>query len=236
VEASAAADSAAVAADSAAAERLAVGELLGANMFLTEEEAKQIEAKVAEVELGTAGELVVAVARRSDDYAAVRAPWAGAFTLMVAVLLYELFPWTDPLWLLLGQLPVAVAGYALSGSGRVLRWICPAQALAAQVEARAAQIFVERGVANTRDRSGVLIYVSESERRVRLLADQGINERVAETEWQDDVALIVAGIGSGHAKDGLVTAIDRIGQLLAETFPPRPDDVNELPNSIVQVD
>ena len=125
-----------------------------------------------------------------------------------------------------------------SGSGRsaVLRGIVPEPVAAATVHARALQLFVERGIHETRDRSGVLILVSELERRVEILADRGIHERVEAGEWQRDVDELVSSIRGGHAADGVVAVVERIGGLLAQSFPPRADDENELPDEVLRID
>jgi putative membrane protein len=203
-------------------------------MLLSTTEETQVAAKVAEVERATAGELVVAVARRSSDYAAPRALFAGAVGVSGALLLHHALPWTGPMWLLLGQLPVGLAFYGLSGMSWLLRLLVPTHLRIAEVEARASQLFVHRGLANTIDRSGVLIYISEQERRVHILADSGIHQRVGDSEWPDNVALIVDGIKKGTPAQGILAAIERIGSQLAREFPPRADDRNELPDEVVR--
>jgi putative membrane protein len=99
------------------------------------------------------------------------------------------------------------------------------------VKARAEQLFIEEGVTETRERSGVLLYLSEAEHRVELLADRGIHERVGAETWQRLVDEVVIGIRAGHAMDGIVKAVDAIGASLAQHFPPSSDDVNELSNA-----
>jgi putative membrane protein len=85
-------------------------------------------------------------------------------------------------------------------------------------------------VTETRERSGVLLFLSEAERRVELLADRGIHERVGTEDWQALVNAVVESIRTGHAGDGIASAVDAIGARLAQHFPPSPDDINELPD------
>jgi putative membrane protein len=101
---------------------------------------------------------------------------------------------------------------------------------------RAMRAFVEQGVTETRDRSGVLIFLSEAEHQVVILADKGINDRVEPSRWQTDVDGIVLAIKEGRAGAGVIAAVDRIGGLLAEAFPPRADDTNELSDAVRVVD
>jgi putative membrane protein len=203
--------------------------------MLTREQTSTIEDSVRAAEQRTSGELVVAVAERSDDYAAPRALLAGLVSLVLALIGLALMPWTFPAWFIVAELPLAVSCYWLLGTGPMLRMVVPDSLRNQRVDARALQVFAERGVAHTRERNGVLIYISEAEHRVRILADRGIHERVGPDEWQADVALIVEGMRTRKQAQGIVQAVDRIGALLAEAFPRREDDVNELGDELVRV-
>ena len=198
---------------------------------LDEAQMQRITEAVARAEAATAGELVVVLQERSDDYALHRA--AVAFILSLgAEHAVHLLVVGVPLWgLMLGQAAVVALLYALFGSGPLLRLIVPGAVRTERVEEAARSAFVEHGVTETRDRSGVLVYLSHTEHRVVILADRGIDRRVEPGEWDRDVETLVASLRGGDPAGGLVTAIDRIGSLLAETFPPRPDDVNELPDA-----
>ena len=203
--------------------------------MLTPEQTGTIEDSVRAAELRTSGELVVAVARRSDDYAALRALVAGVVALVLALIGQALMPWTFPAWFVAAELPLALLCYWLLGTSTLLRVVVPDSLRNQRVDARALQVFAERGVADTSERSGVLIYISEAEQRVRILADRGIHERVGPEEWQADVALIVEGMRTETPDQGIVKAVERIGALLAQSFPRREGDVNELADELVRV-
>jgi putative membrane protein len=47
------------------------------------------------------------------------------------------------------------------------------------------------------------------------------------------MAALLAEIRNGQLADGLVAAVDRIGAVLAEHFPPRKRDANELSDDLV---
>jgi putative membrane protein len=116
----------------------------------------------------------------------------------------------------------------LSGLGAVTRRLVPVGAQREAVRARAEQSFLEQGVTETRERSGVLLFLSEAERRVELLADRGIHERVGTEAWQALVNAVVDSIRTGQAGAGIASAVDAIGAHLAQYFPPSPGDTNEL--------
>lgn len=98
---------------------------------------------------------------------------------------------------------------------------------------RAEKEFVKLGIQNTRDRTGVLIMVSLEERMVQVLAGSGINALVPENTWPDMVQCIVDGIKAGNIAQGISAAVAAIGSLLAQHFPVKSDDSNELSDSVV---
>jgi putative membrane protein len=80
----------------------------------------------------------------------------------------------------------------------------------------------------------VLVLISVFERRVRVLADEGINAKVPEGQWDNIVKMITDGIKQKRAVDAICAAIEKIGALLASHFPVKPDDTDELENVIVE--
>ncbi|HXX48791.1 MAG TPA: TPM domain-containing protein, partial [Myxococcota bacterium] len=112
----------------------------------------------------------------------------------------------------------------------LLRALLPAGLRRERVRRAAALAFHHGGLHATRERTGILLFVSLLERQVVVLADEGIHSRVADGTWDDVVARVLEGIRSGRADDGLVEAIRLCGEHLAAHFPRRADDVNELPD------
>lgn len=96
----------------------------------------------------------------------------------------------------------------------------------------AAFVFEELGMFRTRDRNGVLIYVSVADRRAAVIGDAGINAQVPEGFWDDVLALLRADFSQGRFADGLCKAVAQVGEKLHTLFPYQRDDRNELPNDI----
>lgn len=202
--------------------------------LLNEDEKKQVSEAVAEAENSTAGELVVVVAERSDGYAAIRAGLAAALSVTLCLEAYYVL--MQPAWqLFLAQLPLGLLLYWQLGHGPVLRLVVPKKIRSQMVEERALRAFLEAGVTETRDRSGVLIFLSEIEHQAVILGDRGIHERVGPDEWQRDVDNLVAAIRAGRPAEGILGAVARIGGILADAFPPREDDINELSDAVREV-
>ncbi len=202
--------------------------------LLNAAETKSVEDAIATAESKTAGEIVVVILPSSDSYAAYRALVAGTCACGLAI---TALGWIPPLafgWAIAAQVPLALLLDQLFCAVGMVRAIVPAAVQKAAVTRRARATFLERGLTETRDRSGVLILISRFERRVELLADRGIHEAVGTPKWQTQVAAITQGIRAGEAGKALVRAIEEIGAELAAAFPPRQDDTNELSNAVVE--
>ncbi len=203
---------------------------------------ERIREAVATAERATSGEIVPYVVARSGRYEVAR--WRGAaigasvFAVagLVAGAVYD--GWgLDWLYAAEGMLALTLLG-ALAGA--LVAWWTPVRrALAGQrrmdeaVARRAAQAFIEEEVFDTRDRTGILLFVSLFEHRLLVLGDSGINAKVDAGEWVEVVALVRDGIRRGAATDGLVAAIDRCGELLHRRgVEIRDDDSDELSDSV----
>jgi putative membrane protein len=203
--------------------------------LLSKSDAERVSNAVAEVEKSTAGELVVAMIGRSDDYAFHRAVLCTLLAIAGGWLLYSRFPLLAPAYVFSAQGVAWLLLWLASAWTPLVRLIVPKRYQQESVAARARQAFIEHGVTETRDRSGVLILVSEAERRVQILADRGIHARVTDAGWSQHVETIVGAVRRGETANGLCTAIRAIGEELADAFPPREDDENELSDEVVRL-
>jgi putative membrane protein len=98
---------------------------------------------------------------------------------------------------------------------------------------RAENAFLEEEVFNTRQRTGIMIFISFFEHEVMVMADRGISKVVEQKQWDMIVADLVAQIRAGHAIEGLEAGIRRCGDLLLEKgFKKTDDDVNELSDDL----
>jgi uncharacterized membrane protein len=98
--------------------------------------------------------------------------------------------------------------------------------------AAAKQHFQRMGMSRTRERNGVLLLVAPRSQNFAIIGDVGIHERCGDEFWRS----LAAGLSSHFQREeftaGIVHAIDRAGELLAEHFPRQPDDTNELPDRV----
>jgi len=192
----------------------------------------QIEATIAEIEQRTAAELVVATVEQSASYAGIKTAYALAVALAGGAVAHLVDPWLSVAQLLWLQLAAAGVSWLVCSIPWVLVRVVPRAYLTESVEQRAQLAFLHNALFETRDRTGVLILISQLEHRVVILGDSGIHARIQTAGWQGHVAHIVEAIRKGRAEQGICETLRAIGEILGAEFPPRPDDVNELANTV----
>ncbi len=195
---------------------------------------KRIEDAVHDVEQRTASEIVVVTAPRSDAYHDVRLLYGIAFALGGAAIIHALFPTLSIGWLLWIEAGMIALMWLAFDLPALLRLLVPGPRAGAAVVRRARLEFLEHRVYDTRDHTGVLIFLSELEHRVVILGDAGIYAELHEEGFQGYVDRVIAAVRAGRAADGLCEVIADLGKKLAAHVPLQPGDVNELPNAVRQ--
>jgi putative membrane protein len=212
-----------------------------AETLFTDADRQRIASAVATAETRSRGEIVTVVVNSSDDYAVT--PWraglvgalVGAVGGAAAYLVGDHWGGDPLLWGTLPALGAALLAFLLSAQVEPLRraWT-PDVELQRRVEDRAERAFLEHELFDTRDRSGVLLFLSLFEHRAIVLGDSGINAVVAPGEWQEVVDRMILGIRSGQPAEGVVAAVEKIGPLLDRAgLERRVDDHDELPDEPV---
>lgn len=212
-----------------------------ADLF-SDADRERIRDAVAAAETQTAGEIVPYVVRRSAAYEV--ATWRGAsFAALLAGLVALAVAWLYDGWglgwlysawaLALVMAGGGVAGALLAELAPVRRRLAGRARIDEAVHRRAAVAFLEEEVFATRDRTGILLFVSLFEHRIEVVADEGIDAKVEQAEWVEVVGLVREGILKGSLAEGLVSAIDKCGDLLHRRgVAIRPDDTDELRDDV----
>jgi uncharacterized membrane protein len=97
---------------------------------------------------------------------------------------------------------------------------------------QAITVFERLGMHKTAARHGVLVYVSVTDRKLAVIGDRGIHERVGAAYWQGLVAAVRERMSQQQPRDGLIHALAELGRELSRHFPRRPDDENEISNQV----
>lgn len=202
--------------------------------MISESEKARVTRAIHEAESHTAGEIVCVLAQHSSDYRLVPIAWAAALVLFVPLPLLFLTTWSAPAIYLFQILAFLVGAIALSYPG-VRFLIVPRRAKHDRAHAEAMRQFSAQGIDKTEHRTGVLIFASIAERYVEVVADAGINNKVATAVWDDAISALVRAIKAGRPGDGFVAAIEQCGAVLAEHFPPGSLKRDELPDRLLEI-
>ncbi len=97
---------------------------------------------------------------------------------------------------------------------------------------RAATVFKTLSMHKTKERNGVLIYLSVNDRKFAIIGDVGINALVPADFWDFTKELVISHFKKGEFTEGLLAAIELTGKHLKQYFPHQKDDVNELSDEI----
>ncbi len=98
---------------------------------------------------------------------------------------------------------------------------------------RAARIFHELGMDQTKLENGVLIYIASEDHKAAVYAGKGIHERVEDGFWSDVLNTLINYFKQNDYEEGIEKAVYKVGDKLQELFPyHQKGDLNELSNEI----
>jgi len=200
------------------------------------EDLERIKKAVRDAESKISGEIVPVFVEKSGIYgiATYRAALLGAASVFLFIIIFDRYVPTlavyDPVFIftfvMIGGFIGALKAHFI---GFVKRWMLNQDHMDQATRKRAETAFLEEEVFNTRQRTGILIFISFFEHEVIVMADKGISKVVDQKEWDAIVRIMIENIKKGKVTDGIVSAITRCGEILLEKgFVISPDDVNEL--------
>ncbi len=219
----------------------------------TAEDRKRVSDAVHAAEGNTSGEIVTIVADRSDRYEDIALVYAGLAALFVPAL-FAAWP-----ALPLGLIALVTGGWGEAQARELMLLTLVAMAIVSalkfgalqyeplrmfwtpravrrrRVRRRAIELFKVGAEARTTGRTGILIYLSLGERMAEIVADEAIHAKVPDTEWGDAMIALVAEVRQGRIADGMIAAVERVGAILAAHLPRAVDDVNELPDRLIEL-
>lgn len=199
--------------------------------FLDDDARVAFQRAIESIEEGSAAEVVVAVRRRSHGYRQVNV----AIGMLVAFSGLAAMLYTRQTFALLSILidPFVVgilAGAIVELLPGLKRRLTPSLQRSMHVHRAARATFVERGVHATRERTGLLVYISWLEQQVALVPDLGLARLVSA-----DALARMEGTLTAAMRDGgtaVATALEKLAGELRTAAPVGADDVNELSDSI----
>ncbi|MFT4096899.1 MAG: hypothetical protein QM651_07230 [Rhodoblastus sp.] len=185
---------------------------------IAEQDRARIAAAIHAAEQRTAGDIVCVLMRASSSYAYAPLLWASFVAL--------LSPWALIAATQMSVVRILAAQVMIFFVvGLILMWTPLRMALVPRAIKRTRahragmEQFFARGVTQTKNRMGVMIFVSLAEHYAHVVADDAIAARVDHAVWRETVDALTTQIAQGHIADGFVAAIERCGAVMAEIAP-----------------
>jgi putative membrane protein len=226
--------------------------------MLSKTDHDRIAAAVSAAEGNTSGEILCVLQHKVSDYREVPLAWAAFAALVVPALLaaFGVEPWltsedggdwvaTNAVSLKLA-LNAAISGYAILqlvifavvavalAAIRPLKLLVTPKSLklrrvkrAALNHLKAAHLLSDEGI--------VIIFASDQERMVTVVADEALHLKAGDAAWDGAVAAVLSGIRSGDPTSGFVAAVEACGGYLAEHFPATGVKHNALSDRLLEI-
>lgn len=200
--------------------------------LLNEDQQRQVAEAIEAVERQTDAELVTVLAASADDYTYVPLIWAGIIALLLPGLVNFLPGWLNANELLMTQILTFIVVALLCRLPDVTTRLVPTAVRHWRAGSLARRQFLEQNLHATAHGTGVLIFVSEAERYVEIIVDDGIARRVDDLVWRSMVDVFTRQVSEGRTLEGFLGCIRSCGEVLSDQVP-RTEGRNELPNRLV---
>ena len=202
--------------------------------LLNTTQAEEVSQAIAQAEQQTDAELIVVLAKQADEYYYIPTLWAALLSLLTPAALQFTPFWLDINETLTTQFLVFIGAALVFRIPGLMRLLIPARVKKQRANLLARAMFLENNLHHTKDESGVLIFVSEFEHYIEIIADRGINVKVESRQWTQLVDEFVQAVKSKQTHQGMLNMVSQCGILL-ETHVPATAEKNELPNHLIQI-
>ena len=196
----------------------------------------QLSKRVAELEKHTSAEVVVLLKQASGNYRDVDLAWGFVAAFASLAIIIHAEPFFHPDWVLVDLVvSVGVATFLSSRIGWLRRLFSGAERRRQQVAEVARSLFVEHGLDQTSERTGILIFVSVLERRLQVVADLGVREALSPAVFEHWHTQWGQAQSPTQLENHLYALLDSMEGTLSRQLPIREGDRNELPDAPVEV-
>ena len=206
--------------------------------FLNKNERPLISKSIENFELETGAELVIAVAKVSDPYPAAALRFAivtGFFLTMLLSLFFEIT--YDFLWPAIYFLIMLVL-IALGNISQIKKRILTNEEIDREVNGKAMETFYELCTTKTNHKASTFMYFSLMERKIRLLVDEDLKEKLNQQILDEIVERLSEHFKNGNFKDGILESIETIKKEVLAMYPEKCSQVseNQINNQIFWID
>ena len=202
-----------------------------------------LDKRIAEAELQTKAQIVIAVVKRCDNYAEI--PWKafaiGASASGLAVVTTDLImkDWITDTPLLVSVTAVLAIGTFLALLTLVFngfaRLFLPKSRRESETRQYAESLFLFRELFTTEGRKGILLLVSQFERQVVIHSDAGVRKWLSADVMEKIISKMTPHLRRNEVKNAMMTGLDELVTALSPPVAEGPDK-NELSNQIIEED
>ena len=221
---------------------------------LSAEDHRRISDAVSNAERRSDGEIVTIVSELSDHYQDISSRWAAAMALLFLIAL----PIAPGFWR--GAMELVSSGWsqdyspaafltAIAATAVFLYFVAtlmlenmnlrlfltPPSVKEDRVRAHAVKLFRVGTESRTDGRTGILLYLSTMEHRAEIVADSAIADKVEPARWAGAMAALIDEVKEDRPTEGMISAVEQIGAILAEHFPKSAGNPNELPDRLIEL-
>lgn len=202
----------------------------------SENDLNRIKAAVNQAESKISGEIVPVIVGKSGHYTIANYK-AGVLSAALGFVLIIVFDRYVPSLAIYDPMLIFFAVGIIGALGALAtHYLNPLKRLLIEqkhkdnaTRQRAENAFLEEEIFNTRQRTGIMIFISFLEHEVIVMADTGISKVVEQREWDKIVIHLTDHIRRDKIVEGLEGALQRCGEILLEKgFVKTADDTNEL--------
>ena len=202
--------------------------------IFTEQELTEIKSAVREAEKTTSAEIVPVFFESCGNY--LDTYWKSGILLatfwsFLYFLYHAIYPnyWSLNLpYFFMTQMAAGLLGIIiiyLIPSWK--RFLMDREDVKSRTRDLAYRVFLQEGVFQTKDRTGMLLFMSFLEREAVILGDEGINKKVSPEIWEGILINLTSRMKRGNKKDAIIHTIQSMGNLLKQ-IPIQASDKNEL--------
>ncbi|MCC6137521.1 MAG: TPM domain-containing protein [Bdellovibrionaceae bacterium] len=207
--------------------------------YIDSDELQSLERKVAQLEATVDVELVPVIVKSSSTYPQTKITVALVLALIFLELWYLLdvsIYWESGyrVFAFIAVFFTAVFGLSpwIAKFGFVQMLLTHKAVEEEQCWRRAEMEFQNCKVSSTKQKNGILVYISLLERRVIVKGDRAIYEKIDPQLWNQAVQKIIGGMKQKQMARGISDALDAMESLLKLHFPVNiAGKSNELPNT-----
>lgn len=203
--------------------------------MISQTEKEAIAQLIEEAEINTDSELVPMIVNKSHNYPAAHFRCAIVVSFIFSLILYfSPLSIINPIYFLLIQIPGLLVGYLLASISFIARIFITKEEIDTEVNQRAIEAFYDHNLHYTDRHNGVLIFISLFERKIKIITDVAVKQKIEVTQWDLIISQFSAHAKSENYVEALKSVITTSSKLLEAHFP-KTDKTkkNELQNEII---